>query len=228
MTPPVAGRRATILRLIMLIAVAAAIIALARNRELLAPGVIRRGLARCGPFAPIMFIAIYAVATALFVPGSLLTLAGGAIFGPVLGALWNLIGATLGATLAFLIARYAAAEWVARRAGQRLGRIIRGVEEEGWRFVAFVRLVPLFPFNVVNYAFGLTRIRLAEYMIASFVCMAPGAIAYTWLGYAGRAAATGEAGAIRTVTIALALLAAVAFIPRLVRRLRQVPDDARP
>lgn len=228
MTPPVAGRRATILRLIMLIAVAAAIIALARNRELLAPGAIRRGLARCGPFAPIMFIAIYAVATALFVPGSLLTLAGGAIFGPVLGALWNLIGATLGATLAFLIARYAAAEWVARRAGQRLGRIIRGVEEEGWRFVAFVRLVPLFPFNVVNYAFGLTRIRLAEYMIASFVCMAPGAIAYTWLGYAGRAAATGEAGAIRTVTIALALLAAVAFIPRLVRRLRQVPDDARP
>lgn len=178
---------------------------------------IQRALERFGPLAPIVFIAIYALATPLFVPGSLLTLTGGAIFGPVMGALWNLIGATLGATLAFLIARYAAAEWVARRAGQRLGRIIRGVEEEGWRFVAFVRLVPLFPFNVVNYAFGLTRIRLAEYMIASFVCMAPGAIAYTWLGYAGRAAATGEAGAIRAAMVALALLAAVAFIPRLMR-----------
>jgi uncharacterized membrane protein YdjX (TVP38/TMEM64 family) len=85
----------------------------------------------------------------------------------------------LGATIAFMIARYVASDWVAARAGERLARLIRGVEEEGWRFVAFVRLVPLFPFNLVNYAFGLTRIRLGEYALASFVCMAPGALAYT-------------------------------------------------
>lgn len=80
----------------------------------------RRELERFGPFAPILFIAIYALATPLFVPGSLLTLTGGAIFGPVMGALWNLLGATLGATIAFLIARYTAADWGA--AGRRPAR----------------------------------------------------------------------------------------------------------
>jgi uncharacterized membrane protein YdjX (TVP38/TMEM64 family) len=146
--------------------------------------------------------------------------AGGALFGPVWGTLWNLIGATSGATLAFMIARYVASDWVAARAGERLARLIRGVEEEGWRFVAFVRLVPLFPFNLVNYAFGLTRIRLGEYVLASFVCMAPGALAYTYLGYAGREATSGQAGAIGKALLALALLAAVAFLPRLVRRVK--------
>jgi hypothetical protein len=72
----------------------------------------------------------------------------------------------------------------------------------------------------MNYAFGLTRIRLREYVLASFVCMAPGALAYTYLGYAGREAASGQAGAIRKAVLALALLAAVAFLPRLVRRLK--------
>jgi uncharacterized membrane protein YdjX (TVP38/TMEM64 family) len=134
--------------------------------------------------------------------------------------LWNLIGATLGAILAFTIARYVASDWVLARAGDRLSELMRGVEEEGWRFVAVVRLVPLFPFNLVNYAFGLTRIRLSEYVIASFVCMAPGALAYTYLGYAGREAASGQVGAIHKALLALALLAAVAFLPRLIRRLK--------
>lgn len=124
-----------------------------------------------------------------------------------------------GGDLAFVIARYVGAEWVGRRAGERLVRLIRGVEEEGWRFVAFVRLVPLFPFNLVNYAFGVTRVGLGEYAIASFVCMAPGTVAYTYLGYAGLEAASGRAGAIHKALLALALLAAVAFLPRLVRRL---------
>jgi uncharacterized membrane protein YdjX (TVP38/TMEM64 family) len=123
-------------------------------------------------------------------------LAGGALFGPIAGTLCNLTGATLGATLAFMIARYVASDWVSARAGERLAALVQGVEEEGWRFVAFVRLVPLFPFNLVNYAFGVTRIRLGEYVIASFVCMAPGALAYTYLGYAGREVASGQAGTI--------------------------------
>jgi rhodanese-related sulfurtransferase len=83
-----------------------------------------------------------------------------------------------------------------------------------------VRLVPLFPFNLVNYAFGVTGIGLGEYAIASFVCMSPGAVAYTYLGYAGLEAASGRAGVIHKALFALALLAVVAFLPRLVRRLR--------
>ena len=212
--------RNLILRSVLVAALAAAIIWLGLHRELLQPATIERELQRFGGWAPILFLLLYTVATVLFVPGSLLTVAGGALFGPIWGTLWNLTGATLGATLAFLVARYVASDWVAARSGERLGRLMRGVEEEGWRFVAFVRLVPLFPFNLMNYAFGLTRLRLRDYVLASFLCMAPGALAYTYLGYAGREAASGQAGAIRKALLALALLAAVALLPRLVRRLK--------
>ncbi len=176
-----------------------------------------------GPVAPLLFILAYALAAVLFLPGSVLTLAGGALFGPVLGTLYNLAGATLGATLAFLIARYLASDWVAAKAGGRVKQLINGVEGEGWRFVAFVRLVPLFPFNLLNYALGLTRLRLTHYIIATFIFMLPGAIAYTYLGYAGREAVAGGEGMIQKGLMALALLAVVAFLPRLIGTLRRGP-----
>jgi rhodanese-related sulfurtransferase len=131
----------------------------------------------------------------------------------------NLAGATLGATAAFLVARYVAADWARRKAGARLDRLIKGVEAEGWRFVALMRLVPLVPFNLLNYALGLTRIPVGTYVLTSAICMAPGALAYTWLGHAGREAVAGNDAAIRYGLVALALLAAVAFLPRLARRL---------
>jgi uncharacterized membrane protein YdjX (TVP38/TMEM64 family) len=131
-------------------------------------------LAWLGPWAPIGHMMLFALGTVAFVPGVVFSLAGGALFGPFWGSLWNLAGATLGATLAFLVARYIAGEWVARNAGGLLKRLIDGVDAEGWRFVAFVRLVPLFPFNLSNYALGLTRIPLVDYGIATLVCMAPG------------------------------------------------------
>ena len=176
-----------------------------------------------GPVAPLLFMLIYALAAVLFLPGSVLTLAGGALFGPVLGAFYNLTGATLGATLAFLIARYLASDWVADKTGGRVKQLINGVEGEGWRFVAFVRLVPLFPFNLLNYALGLTRLRLLHYIIATYVFMLPGAIAYTYLGYAGREAVAGGEGMIQKGMLALALLAVVAFLPRLIGNLRRGP-----
>jgi rhodanese-related sulfurtransferase/membrane protein DedA with SNARE-associated domain len=148
-------------------------------------------------------------------------LAGGALFGPFWGSIWNLAGATLGATFAFIVARYIAGDWVARKAGGLLKRAIAGIDAEGWRFVAFVRLVPLFPFNLSNYVLGLTRIPLHHYVLATLVCMAPGAVAYTWLGYAGRGALAGETEAIRYGLLALGLLAAIALLPRLIRRLRR-------
>jgi uncharacterized membrane protein YdjX (TVP38/TMEM64 family)/rhodanese-related sulfurtransferase len=176
-----------------------------------------------GPVAPLLFMLIYAVAAVLFLPGSVLTLAGGALFGPVLGTIYNLTGATLGATLAFLIARYLASDCVAEKTGGRVKQLINGVEGEGWRFVAFVRLVPLFPFNLLNYALGLTRLRLLHYILATYVFMLPGAIAYTYLGYAGREAVAGGEGMIQKGLLALALLAVVAFLPRLIGNLRRGP-----
>lgn len=176
-----------------------------------------------GAAGPLVFLLLYSLATVLFLPGWVLTLAGGALFGPVWGTLYNLSGATLGATLSFLVARYLASDWVRARTGRRTKRLIEGVEAEGWRFVAFTRLMPLFPFNLLNYALGLTRIPLLHYVLATLVFMLPGALAYTYLGYAGREAAAGSEGLIHKGLIALALLALVVFLPRLVARLRQRP-----
>jgi len=204
-----------------------AIVAVAAYRDRIDPDAVRGWLAGLGPATPLLFILLYAVATLLFLPGTLLTLAGGALFGPLWGTVWNLTGATLGATLAFLAARHLAGDWVARKSGPRLQRLVAGVEAEGWRFVALVRLVPLFPFNLLNYALGLTRIPLRAYALTTAVCMAPAAAAYTYLGYAGRAAAAGGGGAIRKGLLALGVLAAVALLPRLVRRLRGGDPTAR-
>jgi uncharacterized membrane protein YdjX (TVP38/TMEM64 family) len=173
-----------------------------------------------GPWAPAVFVAAYALATVLFAPGSVLSLTGGALFGPVWGTLYNLAGATLGATLAFLAARYLVGDWVARRLRGRLRQLVEAAEAEGWRFAAFVRLVPVFPFNLLNYALGLTRLSLPAYVLTTLVCIVPGTVAYTYLGYAGREALAGGEGLARKGLLALGLLAAAVFLPLLVRRLR--------
>ena len=204
--------------LLLLLIIGGALAALYRDQISLAT--LYAWLAALGPWAPIGYVVAYAIATISFVPGAIFALAGGALFGPLWGSLWNLLGATLGATLSFLVARYLAGGWVERKAGGLVKRLIDGVDAEGWRFVAFVRLVPLFPLNLSNYVLGLTRIPLLHYVVASLVCMAPGAVAYTWLGYAGREALGGDANAVRYGLMALGLLAAIAILPRLIGRLR--------
>lgn len=180
-----------------------------------------------GIWAPLLFMLVYALAAVLFLPGSVLTLAGGALFGPLYGTLYNLTGATIGAGLAFLISRYLASEWVEKKSSGRLKQLIDGVGSEGWRFVAFTRLVPLFPFNLLNYALGLTPIRFTHYLLATFICMSPAAFAYTYLGYAGREMASGSDDLIRKIMLAIALFALVAFLPRFIKKMRtkQEPLD---
>jgi uncharacterized membrane protein YdjX (TVP38/TMEM64 family)/rhodanese-related sulfurtransferase len=215
-----AMKPASLARLALGIALVAGLALAFANREQFSQEALQAWLTSAGWWAPVLFIAIYAAGTVLFLPGSVLTLTAGALFGILPGALYSLAGATLGAVLAFLVARHLAGEWVARKAGGHLKQLIEGVEAEGWRFVAFVRLVPLFPFNVVNYALGLTRIPLGSYALASAVCMLPGALAYAWLGHAGRAALAGDANAIRNGLLALAVAAALMFLPRLVRQFK--------
>jgi len=130
-----------------------------------------------GPWGSLVHISLYVIAPPLLIPGLPLTLAGGALFGPVWGTLYSLIGATGGATLAFCIARYLASDWVEQRTTGRVKKLKDGMEQEGWRFVAFTRLVPLFPFNLVNYAFGLTKVKPSHYIVTSFVAMGPAAAA---------------------------------------------------
>jgi len=200
--------------------IAGAAIWLAFNSDKLDPALVEKGVRDLGPWAPVGHVVLFALATIIFLPGAIFGLAGGVLFGPLWGTILSLAGASLGATAAFVIGRFVAADWVRARTGPTLQRLVDGVEAEGWRFVAFVRLVPLFPFNLTNYALGLTRISLRDYVAASVICMLPGTLAYTWLGYAGREAAAGNAKAIRYGLLALAVLAAMAFLPRLIRRLR--------
>ena len=213
--------RGNLARLTVLAALLAGIAVAVLHYEEFSVATVQGWTRDAGVTAPLIFMVVYATAAVFFLPGSVLTIAGGALFGPVWGSFYSLTGATVGATLAFLVARYLASDWVARKTGGRLKQLIEGVEAEGWRFVAFVRLVPLFPFNLLNYALGLTRIRLAHYVLATYICMVPGGIAYTYLGYAGREAVAGSADSIRNGLLALGLLALVAFLPRLVRRMRR-------
>lgn len=213
----------TLLRMLVALFLVAGIGTMLAYRDHVDAMALELWIAGLGIAGPIVFMLIYAVGTVFFFPGSVLTLAGGAIFGPVWGTLYNLTGATIGAAFAFLVARYLASDWVEMKSAGRLGQIKKGVEGEGWRFVAFVRLVPLFPFNVLNYALGLTRIRLSTYVITSYITMLPGAIAYTYLGYVGREAIAGSEGMIQKSLLALALLAVVSFLPGLIGRLRRAP-----
>ena len=211
-------------RSLVFTAIAAGIVAAIVYRDHFDAATLELWIMDAGIAGPIVFMLVYALGTVLFLPGSILTLTGGALFGPILGTLYNLTGATIGATLAFLVARTLASHWVQQKTGGKLKQLKEGVEGEGWRFVAFVRLVPLFPFSLLNYALGLTRIKLIHYVIASYVCMLPGAIAYTYLGYASREAITGSEGTIQKALLALALLAVIAFLPRLIGRIRRGPS----
>lgn len=208
-------------RVVLALMLAAGIIVAFFYRDRLSFETLDDVIKEAGLWGPLLFMIIYAIATVLFLPGSILTFAGGALFGPLAGTFYNLTGATLGATLAFLVARYLASEWAARKAGDRMKQLMQGVQEEGWRFVAFTRLVPLFPFFLLNYALGLTRIRLAHYILATYVFMLPGAFAFTYIGYAGREVAQGAEGMIQKILVALGLVAALVFLPRFVKRLRR-------
>jgi uncharacterized membrane protein YdjX (TVP38/TMEM64 family) len=194
------------------------------SRDTLTTETIVTWVAGLGIWGPLVFVAIYSLAPVLFVPGSVLTLASGALFGPITGALLSLTGATLGATVAFLLARYLAVDWVERRLGRRLQAIKAGVERQGWRFVAFVRLVPLFPFNLLNYALGLTRLSVRTFAVTSFLAMMPGALVYAYLGYAGREVIRGGPNVVYKAFLALTLLAALVLLPSLVRRWKRQPS----
>jgi len=181
-----------------------------------------------GPWGPAAFVAGYALAVVAFVPGSLLTLAAGAVFGLLEGTVLVLLGATLGSAAAFLLARTAAREAVARRVegDRRFAAIDRAIERQGRRIVFLLRLSPVFPFNLLNYALGLTRVRLADYVVAS-LGMLPGTLLYVYSGkvagelakLAGSPAVSHGAGYYAVVGLGFAATAIVTIlVTRVARR----------
>jgi len=159
-------------------------------------------VAELGFWGPLAFIAGYAVATVAFAPGAILTLAAGPIFGIVQGTAYVWVGATLGSLAAFLVARYVARGAVEQRVRgmPRFAAIDRAIARDGRRIVLLLRLSPVFPFNLLNYALGLTRIGFRDYAIAS-VGMLPGTLLYVYIGAVGGQAAVAASDGAQTTPL---------------------------
>lgn len=186
-------------------------------------------VAGMGPAGQLLFVLLYAASCVLFLPASVLTLGAGAAFGVARGFLLVWAGATLGCCAAFLSGRYLLRDWVRRRLEPypAFRAISTAVAREGWRVVILTRLSPVLPFNLLNYAYGLTSIGLREYAWSSCVGMVPGALLFIWLGAAAGEAVRAGAGGARTRTPAewaffvmglLATAAAVALVGRAAKR----------
>jgi uncharacterized membrane protein YdjX (TVP38/TMEM64 family) len=144
---------------------------------------LRKVIDKSGLWAPVIFILIYSITPVLFLPGLPLTLFAGFAFGAFWGVIYADIGATIGATLAFLIARYFARDWVeAKVKGTKFENLDKSVGENGWKIVAFTRLIPLFPYNMLNYFFGITKVKFFHYLIPTLFCMLPACIGYVVFG----------------------------------------------
>ena len=169
-----------------------------------------------GAVGAIAFMLIYIVATVAFLPGSILTLGAGVVFGVVLGSIYVFIGATIGAALAFLVGRYFARGWISKKiaGNDKFAAIDRAVGEEGFKIVLLTRLSPVFPFNLLNYGLGVTGVSFKDYVLAS-VGMIPGTIMYVYLGsLAGNIATIGgaEQPTNPTITWAIRIIGFIATV----------------
>jgi uncharacterized membrane protein YdjX (TVP38/TMEM64 family) len=216
-----ASRGVTVRRFILLAVLLTGIACAFLWRHHLTVPQIQAFVAGLGAWGPLVFMLLYAIGPTFLVPGLPFDLVAGILFGPVWGTVYALVGATAGATIAFLGARTVGREWTEAKLSGPLKKLKEGVDKGGWEFVAFVRLVPVIPFNLLNYALGLTRIGLVPYVLASFIFMAPAAAVYVYAGWAGGEAIAGEGTLSQTavrVLIALTALGILAVLPQLAVR----------
>ncbi|MEC4806262.1 MAG: TVP38/TMEM64 family protein [Jaaginema sp. PMC 1079.18] len=172
-----------------------------------------QNLCKLGGWAIFGFIGAYIVLTAIALPGTVLTIVGGTVFGLFWGTVWSVIGATLGAIAAFLLARYLLYDWYGCKFkhSDTLRRFHQAVKRMPFKFVLTVRFAPISPFNVVNFLFGLTPIDLKIYSLGTFLGIIPGTLLYTWLGVTGREALSG--GDRVSFFLALGFLALFSVLP---------------
>lgn len=182
-------------------------------------GHLRTAIEAYGAWGPVLYVLGYVVAELVFVPAFPLTLLGGLVFGPAWGTVYTWIAATLAAALAFLVARHLARDTVERwRAhSPHVARIDAAVERHGWRILMITRLVPLFPFNLQNFAYGLTRIPFWTYIVVSSICILPGTIAFSVAG--GALSSPGSRARVGwTLAVAALLIVLVSLMPRWLAR----------
>lgn len=184
-------------------------------------GQLQRAVHGAGLLAPLAFVAIYIGWTVLLLPAVVPTLAGGALFGLVAGSVLTLLGAVIGATVAFLIGRRLGRAQVQELAGHRGVRFERWLQQRGFLALLYARLVPIVPFNLLNYAAGVAGISTRTYVIATAVGIVPGTIAYTALGSA--AAHPGSAPFIVSLAAVVLLTLVVGALTRRSRRVVSAP-----
>ena len=172
--------------------------------------------------AVLIYIGVYIAATALSVPGAtILTLLGGFFFGPWLATLYVNVGASLGAFIIYIAARYFLGEGIQNKYGEKLEKFNAEIDKNGPNYMLTLRLVPIFPFFLVNLFAGFTTIRPRQFLWTTALGIIPGSFAYTWLGYAG---ATIGDGAPWQLLVALGLLAVLSLIPLLIRKIKAKKD----
>jgi len=222
--------RHTIIRIIIALLILAGIALAIVNRDLIKPERIRESVEQMGVMAPVIFMLLFALTAVLAIPATVMVITGGLLFGPWLGTFYNVTGATLGAVLAFVISRYMASAWASRmieqKAGDRMKRVIAGVEKEGWRFVAFTRLVPVIPYFALNYVMGLTRVPLSHYALATYIALIPSIFAFTYLADAGRQAVNQGEGFAGKIILGIAMVGLIAAIPAWLRIRRQKREQS--
>jgi uncharacterized membrane protein YdjX (TVP38/TMEM64 family) len=171
-------------------------------------------------WAPLLFVVVYATATALALPGSILTIAGGAVFGFWWGSLLNSLGANIGASAAFWFARLLGREGIERIAGSRIRGLDRATEQHGFLGLLVLRLIPLVPFNALNFGSGLTAMRWRDYGLATLVGIIPGTLVYTFFADALVQGTTGAGAQARTrLWIAAGLFLLLTLAPLIAKRL---------
>ena len=178
-------------------------------------------------WGPIGFILIYGIGCVLALPGSLLTLCGGAIFGVAWGTIYNILASNLGATLAFLMARYFGRDFISRFMKGRVEAFDEKVASHGFRFIFTLRLIPLIPFNGLNLGSGLSKIKYRDYLLGSVLGMLPGTFIYTYFADALLKGATGSGKrAYINLIIASALLILISSVPTLYKKFKKSKDIA--
>ncbi len=180
---------------------------------------LRRFIAAAGMWGPVIYLLVWTIVPTLFLPCLPLTLAGGVLFGPVWGVFYTAIGATTGSSLAFLVARYLARDWVAVKiSGSKLTHLDEMVGRHGWKIVAFTRLIPVLPFFVLNYAFGLTRIPFLPYALATCFAMLPWTIAFILVSSNLLALLRGQVSI--WLIIGVLLVAVVSLLPVIFKKIK--------
>jgi uncharacterized membrane protein YdjX (TVP38/TMEM64 family) len=204
-------------RVLLLLLLAAGMVAVWLNRAALDPASLTTQIAR-QPLAPLVFLAAHVIASLLFVPRTVLGLVAGLVFGLWWGLLWAALGSVLGAIAGFLIARYVNSGLIDLENLPKIGPLLLRAEAGGWRAVTMLRLIPIIPHSLTNYALGLTRLSLTDFALGSLLGQLPMTTAYVSFGAAGGRMAAGQNGWLTPIVIGAVALALSLLLPRLKKK----------